>query len=48
LGGDTHHHAFDREIFLIGGDSNNLLDFDTDIEMTLDGVVKRLMTPANY
>jgi len=48
LGGDTHHRAFDKDIFLIGGDSNESLDPDADIEMTLDDAMKRLMTPDNY
>jgi hypothetical protein len=46
LGGPSHQHPFDQYIFLIGGDPNNFLDFDAEIEMTLDGEVKKINYPC--
>jgi hypothetical protein len=48
LGGDSHKHPFDQWIFLIGGDSRNFLDFDADVEMTLDGEVKKVNYPCYF
>jgi hypothetical protein len=48
LGGDTHQHPFDQWIFLIGGDGRNFLDFDADIEMFLDGEVKKVNYPCYF
>ena len=42
LGGDTHQHPFDQYVFLIGGDPNNFLDFDADVEMFLDGETNKI------
>jgi len=46
LGGPSHKHPFDQWIFLIGGDPKNFLDFDADIEMELDGEVKKINYPC--
>ncbi len=42
LGGDTHSHAHDQWIFLIGGDGKNFLDFDADAEMLLGDKVRKI------
>jgi hypothetical protein len=42
LGGDTHSHAHDQWIFLIGGDGRNFLDFDADAEMLLGDKVRKV------
>jgi hypothetical protein len=42
LGGDTHQHPFDQWIFLIGGDGQNFLDFDADVEMFLGDGYKKI------
>jgi hypothetical protein len=36
---DSHKHNFDQYLFFIGGDPNNFIDFDAEIELTLDGKV---------
>jgi hypothetical protein len=42
LGGETHSHAHDQWIFLIGGNSKNFLDFDADAEMLLGDKVRKI------
>ena len=42
LGGDTHSHAHDQWIFLIGGDGKNFLEFDADAEMFLGDKVRKV------
>jgi hypothetical protein len=34
---ESHHHDFDQFIFVTGGDPNNILDFDAEIEVSLGG-----------
>jgi DNA-binding MarR family transcriptional regulator len=43
---ETHQHPFDQWIFFIGGDGNNFLNFDADIEMVLDGVTRKVNYPC--
>jgi hypothetical protein len=48
LGGDTHSHEQDQWIFLIGGNSKNLLDFDADCEMFLGDKVRKVNYPCYF
>lgn len=48
LGGNTHQHEHDQWIFLIGGNSKNFLDFDADVEMFLDGTVRKVNYPCYF
>jgi hypothetical protein len=48
LGGDTHSHAHDQWIFLIGGNSKNFLDFDADAEMLLGDRVRKINYPCYF
>ena len=48
LGGDTHSHAHDQWIFLIGGDSKNFLGFDADAEMLLGDKVRKINYPCYF
>ncbi len=48
LGGDTHSHAHDQWIFLIGGDSKNFLEFDADAEMLLGDRVRKINYPCYF
>jgi len=48
LGGDTHSHAHDQWIFLIGGNSKNFLDFDADAEMLLGDTVRKINYPCYF
>ncbi|MEJ2245162.1 MAG: hypothetical protein P8Y80_03595 [Acidobacteriota bacterium] len=48
LGGDTHSHAHDQWIFLIGGDGKNFLDFDADAEMFLGDKVRKINYPCYF
>lgn len=45
---ETHQHPFDQWIFFIGGDGNNFLDFDADIEMFLDGETRKVNYPCYF
>jgi hypothetical protein len=44
ISGPTHEHPFDQYIFLIGT-SDNFVDFDADVEFTLDGEVHKITYP---
>ncbi len=48
LGGDTHSHAHDQWIFLIGGNSKNFIDFDADAEMLLGDKVRKINYPCYF
>ena len=48
LGGNTHSHAHDQWIFLIGGDAKNFLDFDADAEMLLGEKVRKINYPCYF
>lgn len=43
---ETHQHPFDQWIFFIGGDGNNFLNFDADIEIFLDGETRKVNYPC--
>ena len=43
---DAHKHEFDQYLFFISGDSKNFVDFDAEIELTLDGVTKIITYPC--
>jgi hypothetical protein len=43
---DAHKHPFDQYLFFIGGNSKDFLDFDAEIELSLDGVVKKITRPC--
>jgi hypothetical protein len=43
---DAHKHDFDQYLFFINGDSKNFVDFDAEIELTLDGVTKIITYPS--
>ena len=45
---ETHQHPFDQWIFFIGGNGNNFLDFDADIEMFLDGETRKVNYPCYF
>lgn len=34
---DAHKHDFDQFLLFIGGDPNNFVEFDAEVELTLDG-----------
>jgi len=36
---DSHKHDHNQVLFFIGGNPNNAVDFDAEIELTLDGKV---------
>lgn len=36
---ESHKHDFDQIIFFMGGDPNNVVDFDAEVEMGLDDVI---------
>ena len=42
---ENHHHDFDQYIFVTGGDPNNALDFDAEVEVTLEGKLYRIDYP---
>ena len=42
----AHKHDFDQYLFFVGGNSKDFLEFDADIELTLDGVVKHINYPS--
>ena len=44
ISGPTHEHPFDQYIFLIGT-SDNFVDFDADVEFTLDNEVRKINYP---
>jgi hypothetical protein len=48
LGGDTHSHAHDQWIFLIGGDGRNFVEFDADAEMLLGDKVRKVDYPCYF
>jgi hypothetical protein len=48
LGGETHSHAHDQWIFLIGGNSKNFLEFDADCEMLLGDKVRKINYPCYF
>lgn len=43
---EPHKHDFDQFIFFMGGDPNNVVDFDADIEMGLGGTTHTIKYPA--
>jgi hypothetical protein len=44
--GDSHQHDFDQVIFFLGSDPNNVVDFDAEIEFTLEGELNSITYPA--
>ncbi len=48
LGGETHSHAHDQWIFLIGGNGKNFLEFDADCEMLLGDKVRKINYPCYF
>ena len=48
LGGETHSHAHDQWIFLIGGDGKNFLEFDAEAEMLLGDKVRKINYPCYF
>ncbi len=44
IGGPTHHHPHDQWIAMFGT-SDNFVDFDADVEFTLDGKVYKINYP---
>jgi hypothetical protein len=42
----AHKHDFDQYLYFVGGDSKDFLSFDADIEVTLNGVVKKINYPC--
>jgi hypothetical protein len=36
---DSHKHDFDQFLMFFGGDPNNFLEFDAEVELTLDGQI---------
>ena len=39
---EAHKHDFDQFLFFISGDPNNFVEFDAEIELTLDGEVNTI------
>jgi hypothetical protein len=44
--GDSHKHDFDQVIFLMGSNLNNVVEFDAEIEFSLDNKVNTITYPA--
>ena len=44
---EAHSHDFDQVIFFMGADPNNVVDFDGEVEMGLDGVNYTVKYPAS-
>jgi hypothetical protein len=43
---DAHNHDFEQVIFFMGGDPNNIIDFDAEIEMGLGDKMEVITYPA--
>ena len=43
---ESHQHDFDQVIFFIGGDPNNVVDFDGEVEFGLRGQMNSINYPA--
>ncbi len=43
---DSHSHDFEQIIFFMGGDPNNVVDFDAEIEMGLGDKMEVITYPA--
>jgi mannose-6-phosphate isomerase-like protein (cupin superfamily) len=43
---ESHKHDFDQVIFFMGGDPNNVVDFDAEVEMGFDDVINLVTYPA--
>jgi len=43
---DSHAHDFEQVLFFLGGDPNNVIDFDAEIEMGLGGNIEVITYPA--
>lgn len=43
---EAHKHDFDQIIFITGGDPKNVVDFDGEVEMGLDGTLYSVTYPA--
>jgi hypothetical protein len=43
----SHHHDFDQILFFLGYDPNNIVDFDAEVEITLDGHINSITYPAS-
>ncbi len=41
-----HSHEFGQYIFFMGGDPNNVVDFDAEVELTLEGTKYLINYPA--
>jgi hypothetical protein len=39
---EAHKHDFDQFLFFINGDPNNFVEFDAEVELTLDGKVNSI------
>ena len=39
---ESHKHDFDQFLFFISGDPNNFVEFDAEVELTLDGKVNSI------
>jgi hypothetical protein len=46
MASDSHKHDFDQVIFFMGGDPNNVADFDAELEFGLDGKTNSITFPA--
>ncbi|HSW58629.1 MAG TPA: hypothetical protein VLH15_09515 [Dehalococcoidales bacterium] len=44
--GDSHKHDFDQVLFFLGGQADNITDFDAEIEITLEGILNLVTFPA--
>lgn len=43
---ESHNHDFDQIIFFMGGDPNNIIDYDAEVEMGLGDTVHTIDFPA--
>jgi hypothetical protein len=43
---EPHKHEFDQYIFIMGGDPNNVVDFDAEIEFGLEDKLQLITYPA--
>jgi hypothetical protein len=43
---EAHNHDFEQFIFLMGGNSNDIVDFDAEVEMTLGDTKYLINYPA--
>ena len=43
---ESHNHDFDQIIFFMGGDPNNIVDYDAEVEMGLGDTIHTFNYPA--